>query len=62
MTEFTESEIDDLRNALDSLGLALTNHDHQWTAWERKSYEKAMNLLDLHDGMRADIGSFGEPK
>jgi hypothetical protein len=59
MTEFTESEIDDLRNALDSLGLALTN---QWTAWERKSYEKAMNLLDLHDGMRADIGSFGEPK
>lgn len=62
MTEFTESAIEDLRSALDLLGLALTFHHHQWTPQERKAYETAMSLLDLHDRMRSDIGSCGEPK
>ena len=31
--------------ALDALALALTNHKHQWTEWERKLYEKAIAIL-----------------
>lgn len=31
--------------ALDKLALALTEHHHQWTAEERKLYEKAIRIL-----------------
>lgn len=32
-------------NALNLLGVALTEHDHQWTNEERGAYEKAMRIL-----------------
>jgi hypothetical protein len=31
--------------ALDSLGVALTNHGHEWSAGERAIYEEACNLM-----------------
>ena len=31
--------------ALSMLALALTDHKHQWTAKERKLYERAMAIL-----------------
>lgn len=31
--------------ALDTLGLALVHHNHQWTNKERELYEKAMAAL-----------------
>ncbi len=31
--------------ALDSLGLALANHDHQWTEGERAIYDLAIEIL-----------------
>ena len=31
--------------ALDKLGLALTDHEHQWTNEERRLYERAMASL-----------------
>jgi hypothetical protein len=31
--------------ALDSLGVALTNHDHQWTEGERTIYEMSVEAL-----------------
>ncbi|MFA5239794.1 MAG: hypothetical protein WC476_08840 [Phycisphaerae bacterium] len=37
-------------NALDAMGLALTNHDHIWTSEERKLYEKAIKELRANDG------------
>ncbi len=33
--------------ALDSLGLALADHNHQWTEGERAIYEKAIEVLQL---------------
>lgn len=31
--------------ALDSLGVALADHGHQWTDGERAVYEEALNVL-----------------
>src|SRR5438094_5302461 len=31
--------------ALDSLGVALADHDHEWTVGERTIYEEAINVL-----------------
>lgn len=31
--------------ALDTLGTALTKHDHEWTDGERTIYEQAVELL-----------------
>lgn len=39
-----------LLGALDSLGVALTEHHHQWTDGERAIYEEAVRILtDRHD-------------
>ncbi len=35
------NNIKDMRDALDVLALALTNHNHKWTNTERKLYEQA---------------------
>ncbi len=32
--------------ALELLGLALANHNHQWTKTERMIYEKAIAILE----------------
>ena len=34
-----------IKNALDMLGLALTEHGHKWQPEERASYEKASRIL-----------------
>jgi len=31
--------------AIDKLGLALAEHNHQWTVEERELYEKSISLL-----------------
>ena len=31
--------------ALDSLGVALAGHEHEWTVGEREIYEQAIELL-----------------
>lgn len=36
--------------ALDSLGVALADHDHQWTVGERAIYEEAVSLLTSRGG------------
>ena len=36
------------QRALDLLGLALTNHNHQWTDEERDAYTHASNVLQRH--------------
>lgn len=36
------------RLALDRLGIALANIDHEWSADEREAYDHAIYLLDLH--------------
>jgi hypothetical protein len=33
-------------NALDAMGLALTDHNHQWTEEDRSIYEKAIKELE----------------
>lgn len=35
-----------IRNALDTLALALATHNHKWTKEERKLYEWASRILD----------------
>jgi hypothetical protein len=40
-----EHERQCLIGALDSLGVALADHDHEWTVGERTIYEEAINLL-----------------
>lgn len=34
-----------ITKALDKLGLALADHNHQWTDEERRLYERAMAIL-----------------
>lgn len=41
--------------ALDSLGVALTDHHHQWTAGERAIYEEAMAILRPLDRDPGDV-------
>ena len=44
--------------ALDSLGVSLTNHDHQWTPGEVAIYEEAIGLLKIkHKPSPEDAGS-----
>lgn len=38
-----------IAGALDSLGVALTNHNHQWSDGERAIYEEARSLLGMND-------------
>jgi hypothetical protein len=42
---FTEQELDDLQDALDVMGLALTKHHHTWSFDERKGYDKSTKLI-----------------
>lgn len=52
--------------ALDSLGVALADHDHQWSDGERAIYEEARKVLgakdpeipSVDDGQDSDDGSF----
>lgn len=34
-----------IRQALDAMTVALANHNHRWSARDRKSYEKAVKIL-----------------
>lgn len=42
--------------ALDTLALALTEHDHQWTHKERSLYSRAVRSLDAQQSIRAVTG------
>jgi hypothetical protein len=44
--QFTEKQISVVTNALDELGLALTNHKHKWSSKERNLYERATRVLN----------------
>ncbi|MDD5220252.1 MAG: hypothetical protein PHV11_06785 [Candidatus Bipolaricaulis sp.] len=50
----TQHGLKDIEDALDSLGVALVDHNHQWTDKERKLYEKAKDILFLE---KAHLGS-----
>ena len=41
----SDKDKEQIREALDSLGVALTGHDHTWTPEQRALYEKAIRLL-----------------
>ncbi len=50
-----QNDIEDvaaIQQALDSLGMALANHNHTWTDEERKSYETACAILKREAGRR----------
>ena len=36
------------RRALDLLGVALADHDHDWGPGEREAYDHAIAVLDIH--------------
>lgn len=36
------------RSALDKLGIALANINHEWSHEERSAYDHAIHLLDMH--------------
>lgn len=41
-------------SCLDSLAIALTEHEHQWTAEQRKAYEESVAVLTTSDCMETD--------
>jgi len=41
--------------ALDSLGVALADHDHNWTVGERTIYEEAINVLTASSPCRKGL-------
>lgn len=41
--------------ALDSLGVALAEHDHQWTEGERAIYEKAVEIVQSRAAQSSEI-------
>jgi hypothetical protein len=41
----SESDRQIIVGALDSLGVALAEHDHEWTVGERTIYEEAINVI-----------------
>ena len=43
-----EREARKILDALDMLGLALANHNHQWTAEERAAYQNARLAISKH--------------
>lgn len=43
----TKEEVQLVLGALDSLGVALVEHDHQWSDGERAIYEEALNILKV---------------
>ncbi|SRR6266404_4837466 len=47
--------------ALDSLGVALADHDHEWTVGERTIYEEAVKLLTASSPSRmaVDLSAIG---
>lgn len=42
--------------ALDSLAVALVDHDHEWTVGEREIYEQAVALCSGHPRIQGDRG------
>jgi len=44
----------DALHALDTLGLALTNHKHQWTSEERDVYERAVEAMKWQHEITAE--------
>ena len=46
MKTLDDYQLGTVRGALDSLGVALTSHGHQWTEGEREIYEQAVSLCE----------------
>lgn len=42
--------------ALDSLGVALSEHGHLWTEGERAIYEQAVTILEERDSTQESLG------
>ena len=57
----SESDRQIVLGALDSLGVALADHDHEWTVGERTIYEEAVKLLtaSLPSRMAVDLSAIG---
>lgn len=41
----TMAEKQDALNCIDEMGVCLANHDHQWTAEQRRCYEETVRVL-----------------
>lgn len=46
--------------ALDSLGVALADHEHQWSDGERAIYEEAQKVLGAKDPERPSVSDGNE--
>ena len=53
--EISESDRQLILGALDSLGVSLADHDHEWTVGERTIYEEAINLLTALDSPQSAV-------
>lgn len=47
---------EEILECLDALGLALAEHDHQWTPEQRSSYERCAAFLATSSGDCMEIG------
>ncbi|MEO8439086.1 MAG: hypothetical protein ABI540_02580 [Spartobacteria bacterium] len=45
MKQISESDRQLILGALDSLGVALADHDHEWSAGECAIYEEAVRIM-----------------
>lgn len=46
MSHTITDDLDTISTALDSLGLALVDHEHMWTKDERRLYDNATAVVD----------------
>lgn len=53
---YTQRELDQIKDALDTLGLALLGLNYQWSHYDRRVYNRAIQLIDREmdnaDGLR----------
>src|SRR6266498_2048872 len=59
--KISEADRQIIVGALDSLGVSLADHDHEWTVGERTIYEEAINVLTASSPSRmaADLSAIG---
>jgi hypothetical protein len=53
---FDDAELDLLAGCMDTLALALAEHDHTWTEGERAIYEEAFRLLGRSEPKFEEVG------